>query len=358
MLYPLARSFIFKLQPESAHKKILTLGKQVQKSPLITKTLTGTYQYENSRLRTHFLGHEYPHPIGLAAGFDKNGEIIPFLSCLGFSFIEIGSVTAEPWAGNPAPRIWRFVKDQAIMNRMGLNNHGVDEVLKNLPECSIPLGINIAKTPDFKKGTKALDDFKYTFEKVGKVADYITINISCPNTEEGKTFEEPSVLAELLSSLPISKAPPVLVKLSPDAYDLKETTLLKEVIQICAQAKISGLVISNTTANKNHLPTATKKAIALGRGGISGRPLNHISTELIKVVARITEGSLPIIGVGGVFNAEDAYSKIRAGAHLVQIYSSLIYHGPGTVKDIKQGLIQLLDRDKFEQISEVIGKDL
>jgi dihydroorotate dehydrogenase len=306
----------------------------------------------------HAYGIDFHSPVGLGAGFDKNGKLLNLFPSLGFGFVEIGSVTAHPGLGNPKPRIFRLPADRAIINRMGLNNDGVDALAHRLSETlrTIPCGINIAKTHDPEiLGSRAIDDFCYAFKTISDYADYIALNISCPNTKEGKTFEDPHALDELLSAVKslekgFERKKPLLIKISPD---LSYKTL-DEILDISEHHGINGYVISNTSLRRDGLMAKAEKISRIGQGGLSGAPIKTRATEMIAYT--YTHLKKPfIIGVGGIFSASHAYEKIKAGASLIQVYTGLIYEGPSLVKNINKGLVAFLKADGFSSLKEAVG---
>jgi len=255
----------------------------------------------------------------------------------------------------PKPRSFRLSQDLSLINRLGLNNDGAKTVVKRLKKlkCTIPLGVNIAKThnPDIS-GIDALNDYMFSFAQAKKVADYITINISCPNTEEGKTFEDPELLEQLLSHLQVgndASDPPVLIKLS---VDLK-TNQLHELLDVAESFAVSGYVATNTSSKRENLNTPHKKVSNLGKGGLSGRAISEKSTEIIREIYSYTKGEKTIIGVGGIFNSDHAIEKIKAGADLVQIYTGLVYEGPSVVKKINRGISDYLDEHGLDHVYQI-----
>eukprot|EP00930_Biecheleria_cincta_P096562 TRINITY_DN88393_c0_g1_i1.p1 TRINITY_DN88393_c0_g1~~TRINITY_DN88393_c0_g1_i1.p1 ORF type:complete len:452 (-),score=69.52 TRINITY_DN88393_c0_g1_i1:76-1431(-) len=324
---------------------------------------------------------KFETPVGIAAGFDKNAWLVPSyrLGLLhGLGFAEVGSVSARPAEGNVQPRCWRIPTDQAVVNFMGLNNEGADAVRARLgteeftrtaSASSVPIGLNIAKThsPEIV-GQAAVEDFVYSFRTLAPMAEFVVLNVSCPNTAEGKTFEEPDTLADLLQAVAKERAqmewpsrpPPILVKLvaTPDSEEgrARQRQLL-ETIE--ASGIIDGLVISNTIPQAQAKLSATGRAVAdeIGKGGLSGRPIHSRSVAAIRSAYQATGGRLPIIGVGGTDSAEAAYEKIRAGASLVEVYTGLVYKGPGLLVDINAGLRRFLERDGYRSVAEAVGVD-
>lgn len=351
--YKLIKPLLFQFDPEFIHDKISKLGYFIQNSKFISNLTSEIFQYKNKKLQTNVFDLDFENPVGLAAGFDKNALLMDFFYSLGFGFTEIGSVTAKENKGNERPRIFRLPKDKALINRMGLNNKGADKVLLNLQgERQYPVGINIAKTNDPTiLGDKAIEDYLYTFDLLSPIADYITLNISCPNTKDGRTFENPEILDDLLLEIKLKKTNvPILVKLSPD-LSIKN---LEGVLTICDSYKISGYVVTNTSIERN-LITPRKILERIGNGGLSGKPIQRKSTQMIRSIYNLTGRKVPIVGVGGVDSPESAYEKFKAGVSLVQLYTGLIYEGPGLIKKINKGLVKLLERDGLSNISKVVG---
>lgn len=346
---------MFRLSADYAHELTVKFGSTISRYKPITGMIGSLYEHSAPSLEQTLLGISFKNPVGLAAGFDKNGTLAPLMQSLGFGFLEVGSVTANPATGNPKPRSFRLPADESIINRLGLNNDGVQTIskrLKNL-ELSIPLGINIAKTHDPKiSGQKAIDDYVTSFEKVKEIGDFITINISCPNTAEGKTFEDPKSLDSLLSALAIDKdsmLAPVLVKFS---VDLSES-LLEELISVCENHSISGYVACNTSQNRDQLVTSKSTVREIGRGGLSGRAIRDKSTEIISKIRQMSKRNKLIIGVGGISSGEDAVDKLKAGADLLQIYTSMIYEGPSVVKKINKEIEAYLKATGLNHIYEL-----
>lgn len=330
------------------------------------KVVRRTFSFQDDRLAQAFWGHEFANPVGLAAGFDKNARHLRFWEALGFGFAEVGSVTARASAGNPKPRAFRLPDDRALVNRMGLNNDGARVVSARLAVAAtrlFPVGVNLAKTHDPSiLGDAALDDFATSFRALAPLADYVALNISCPNTAEGKTFEETEALDALLTRIMAERriaAPgvPILVKLSPPSPSL-DLGRVDELVAVARTHGVAGFIASNTAPDRYGLATDGETVAAMGRGGLSGRPLAARATALTRHLYRATEGELPVIGVGGIGSAESAYARLRAGASLVQLYSAMVYEGPGLVGRINEGLVRLMERDGFASVRDVIGADV
>ena len=315
---------------------------------------------------------------------------MPFWADLGLGFAEVGSVSARPSAGNPRPRAFRLPADRALVNRMGLNNDGAAAVAGRLAATARPpgfvLGVNVAKTHDPAiLGEAGVEDFRQSVRLLAPHADYLALNVSCPNTAEGKTFETPEALDALLGTVfgergmrnaasgmregpPESETahpsiphppplPPVLVKLSPPAAGGVDAGAVDELVQICLGHGVAGFVATNTASDRAGLATEAGRLEAVGRGGLSGRPLAARATALVRHLYATTGGAVPIVGVGGVDSAEAAYARVRAGATLVQVYTGLVYEGPGLVGRIHRGLVRLLDRDGLGTLAEAVGAD-
>lgn len=349
------RPFLFRLPADYAHEATIRFAGHVSRRKWLLQTAEKIYSYASPALSQKIWGLTFPNPVGLAAGFDKNGTIAPTIEKVGFGFVEIGSVTANPSAGNPKPRSFRLPQDHSLINRLGLNNDGAATISKRVKKLSlnIPVGVNIAKTHDPNiYGEKAILDYKESFDLFKDFADYITINISCPNTREGKTFEEPESLDALLNVLKIEKdssLPPVLVKFSVDLAD----TQLTELVSICEKHALSGYVATNTSSKRQNLVTNPETLSAIGRGGLSGKAIAHKSTAIIEKIYSQTKGEKTIIGVGGISSGQDAIDKLKAGADLLQVYTSLIYEGPAVVKRINKEISNYLDRKGLTHIYQI-----
>jgi dihydroorotate dehydrogenase len=365
-MYKLIRPLLFQMDAERAHEASLKAAEWVQAiNPSLVDPL---YAYEDERLKQRVWGMAFPNPVGLAAGADKNARLLRFWGAVGFGFVEVGSVTARPSSGNPRPRAFRLPADEALVNRLGLNNDGAEAVAERLERESAaferPLGVNIAKThdPDIM-GADAREDFRESFHRLAPQADYIALNVSCPNTRDGKTFEDPDALDALLGTIVEERrAPgikvPILVKLSPPvssrvAFDSR----LEDLIAVARAHGVDGFIATNTASDREGLESSSRRLEDIGEGGLSGRPLAERSTRLVRYLYRATDGEVPIVGVGGVRDADSAYAKIRAGASLVQLYTALVYEGPGLVKRIKEGLVERIREDDFTSVADAVGAD-
>ena len=352
--YKWLRPILFLLPPETAHNFVLYA--------LSIGLVPRPARKEYAELRNVVWGMDFSNPIGMAAGFDKNAEVIAPLLQQGFGFVEAGTVTPLPQSGNPNPRLFRLVEDDAIINRMGFNNDGCVPFLQKLEEWGTKrqgfegiVGANIGKNKD---STNAIEDYLTLFEKIYGLSDYITINISSPNTPGLRGLQQRDELSALLSELMKRRAEltesfgkiPVLVKIAPD-IDKKGC---EDIAEVTLQYQVDGLIISNTTLGREGLQGAARDET----GGLSGKPLMQVSTAVLKNMYRLTEAKIPIIGVGGVSSGDDAYAKIRAGASLVQVYSAFVYKGFGLVEQIKSRLVERLKADGFRHISEAVGADV
>ena len=364
-LYRLIRPILFRLDAEAAHGwgvRAARLGQRVD--PVVRRL----FPRADARLAQTVWGLDFASPVGLAAGFDKNAELVRFWAGLGLGFAEVGSVSALPNAGNARPRAFRLPDDEALVNRMGLNNHGAEVVAARLAATPRPpgfvVGVNVAKThsPDIM-GDAGIEDFRRSVRQVLPQADYLALNVSCPNTAEGKTFETPDALDALLGAVRAevggakASPPPLLVKLSPPPASGVDTGAVDELVQICLAHGVDGFITSNTASDRDGLATPRGELTRIGTGGLSGRPLAARAESLVRHLYRTTNGSAPIIGVGGIDSADAAYSRIRAGASLVQIYTGLVYQGPGLVGRIHRGLVERLDRDGLATLADAVGAD-
>lgn len=346
-LYRALKPLLFKLPAETSHTLATTVLKGIQKTPLV-RALDQRFSVSNPRLSIEEFGINFPNPIGVAAGFDKNAQIPRALASLGFGHIEIGGVTAAAQPGNDRPRLFRLPADQAIINRMGFNNHGADRIAKRLENTalpSIPIGVNIGKSKQTPL-EDAPSDYTYTYNQLAAYGDYFVINVSSPNTPGLRSLQQKEPLARIITGLQSHEASPLLVKISPDLA----TPAVDETIDLVEQFDLDGIIATNTTVSRPESLRDTRKTET---GGLSGKPLEDRSTELITYLAQHTDH--PITGVGGVFTAEDAYEKITAGASLVQLYTGLVYQGPGIAKNINQGLVHCLDADGFDTIRDAVG---
>ena len=345
-MFSILKPYIFSLDPEVAHDLAI-------KSLKVNILPQSFFKVEDEEmLETTLFGSNISNPIGLAAGFDKSAEVYNSLFKFGFGFIEVGTVTPKQQLGNPKPRIFRLEKDQALINRLGFNNHGSEIISKrisnNHPEGF--LGINIGPNKETKNKE---EDYYICLSRLSMFAGYITINISSPNTEGLRDFHNQGELKKLLIGLnkTIKERKiecPIAIKISPDIKDDE----ISKIIDLVSSNNIKGIVVSNTTeSNRDNLSDIKKNET----GGLSGQPLKDISTKLIKRFYKETKGKIKIIGVGGVDSGRSAYEKITAGADAVQLYTGMVYKGPGIVKEIKKDLISILKKENIKNISEAVG---
>jgi len=348
-MFSILKPFLFSLDPETAHDLAI---KTLKINPFPSKM----FEVEDEQmLKIELLGKNFPNPIGLAAGFDKSAEAYNPILKLGFGFVEIGTVTPLKQYGNSKPRIFRLEDDEALINRLGFNNDGMEKIKNRIKLESKRgiLGINIGPNKDTKDQK---NDFCLGLKNFFDIADYITVNISSPNTEGLRDFHNQEKLENLLSSLNKIKKDnktniPLLLKVSPDIKD----NHISEIVDAAIKNDISAVILTNTTnGNRENLVSEIKKE----EGGLSGEPLQQISTNMIKKFYKQLNGKIPIIGVGGVNSGKSAYEKIIAGASLLQLYTGLVYKGPSLVKDIKKELIQILKVEGLNNIKDAIGKNL
>jgi len=345
-MFSFLRPYIFSLDPEAAHELAI-------KSLKLNFIPENFFQVKDEHmLATLLFGKNLKNPIGLAAGFDKSAEVYNSLFKLGFGFVEVGTVTLKKQLGNPKPRIFRLEKDSAMINRLGFNNHGADIVLDRISKDSPNgmLGLNIGPNKETKNKE---EDFLACLSKLHKIANYITINISSPNTEGLRDYHQKESMNKLLGRLDKLKKEkkinkPLIVKISPD-IDRNE---ISGIIELIFKYKINGIIVSNTSdKNREKLIDEKKEE----KGGLSGKPIKGLSTEMIKIFYKEIKDKIPIIGVGGVDSGESAFEKISSGASAVQLYTGMVYKGPGVVKEIKKDLISILKKEKLRNIDEAVG---
>lgn len=361
MSYGLFKNLLFQLSPENAHNIIKSLDHFI---PL--KSLHALTKIKSPVLESKIGKTKIKNPIGLAAGFDKNGEMLNLMQGLGFGYIELGSITAFPCQGNPKPRVIRLIKDQSIINRMGLPNEGAEAFAKSIRSQHFitPIGINISKTPDFvfeslenQKKTNGIDDYLFTLKTLKHIGSYFVLNLSCPNTNDKKTFEDPELFSKLASevekarkNLRITK--PILIKLSPD---ISKITLTK-IIEIACKHNLDGFIVSNTTKARPHLKSKIKTYKSqVEKGGLSGKALLELANKQLAITSEIAPKDKIIIGVGGIMGFEDLLTKLYHGASLFQIYTGLIYKGPFFVKELNKNLMRLCQKLGVSNYQELIG---
>lgn len=344
------KPILFQFDPELMHNMFIGIGKILGRYRVTKKLTSLMFNYQNKMLSQEILGIKFRNPIGLSAGFDKNAEIISIMEDVGFGFSEVGSITKKASKGNPGNRMKRLIEKESLWIHFGLNNKGADETFNDLARkrFKIPYGFSIAKT-NCKETTNpeiGLEDYMYSIDKLNHISQFITINISCPNAFGGQSFAEPKLFEKLMKKIyGLKLKKPVFIKVSPD---LTEDNVNK-IIKISRKYGVSGFVCTNLT--KQH---------AIGKGGLSGKAVQYLSDKMIAYVYKNTRKwtRKPIIvGVGGIFTAEDAYRKIKLGASLLQMITGMIYEGPQVVGEINQGIVKLLKRDGYRNISEAVGKN-
>ena len=344
-MYQLLKPLLFQFDPENVHYFVTRNLKRFTKMPGGTALSKAIWGLDDSRLQKEVFGLKFKNPVGLAAGFDKNAELIAEMGALGFGFVEVGTVTPLPQPGNPKPRMFRLPEDNALINRMGFNNLGVDVAAERIAayrkslkpgETALIVGGNIGKnkvTPN----EDAVSDYIKCFDRLFDVVDYFVVNVSSPNTPGLRALQEKEPLMHILNTLQqrnnkdeISR--PILLKIAPDLTNEQ----LDDIVEIVQETKIAGIIATNTTIDKSGLKNDALKTEA---GGLSGAPLTKRATEVIRYLATKSNHSFPIIGVGGIHSAKDALEKIKAGASLVQLYTGFIYEGPGLIKEINKKIL-------------------
>ncbi len=353
MLYEnILRPWLFRMDPEEAHERMMSMLRTAQALPGGKALVRSAWGGCEEGLETRVFGLKFPNPIGLAAGFDKDGRVFSMMGALGFGFVEVGSVTLRPQPGNPKPRIFRLPEYEALVNRLGFNNLGAEAAqrrLKSFGRPDFPLGINLGLNKDCPHD-KAHEEYAQTFSILEPYGDYFVVNVSSPNTLGLRDLQERIHLEKILSAIgEVNRSKKtLLVKLSPDLSD----ELLPSLVELIMQSA-SGVIATNTTIARPGIPSDEQER----RGGLSGAPLRARSTELIRKIYKLSGGKLPIIGVGGVFTGGDAYEKIRAGASLVQLYTGLIYRGPAAARRIQKELLAWLKHGGFKSVAEAVGTE-
>lgn len=336
------KPIFFLLQPETIHNFVCKTLKLVCAIPGVPYIIKSIYAVKSPLLERKVFGLSFPNPIGLAAGFDKDAKLFDELGYFGFGFIEIGTITPKAQSGNDKPRMFRLPRDVGLINRMGFNNEGVDAILERLKKkkTDIIIGGNIGKNKNIPN-EQAVDDYEKCFETLFDYVDYFTVNVSSPNTPLLRALQDKEPLLHLLQTLQElnnqkEKRKPILLKIAPDLSNEQ----LDDIISIVTQTKIDGIIATNTTIARDSLKTDASTLEAIGAGGLSGKPLFSRSTEVIKYLCEKSHQAFPVIAVGGVFTSSDAILKLKAGASLVQIYTSFAYEGPGIVKRINKELLK------------------
>jgi dihydroorotate dehydrogenase len=338
-IYSLVRPLAFSLDAEHAHR--VTIG-------LLKRLPAGKPPPFPSSLKTTLAGLDFPSPVGLAAGFDKDGEVPAQMLGLGFGFVEVGTVTPKPQNGNPKPRLFRLVEDQAVINRMGFNNKGQAAALKRLPVAADragPIGVNLGAN---KNSADRIADYAEGVRRAAPLADFITINISSPNTPGLRGLQDGSELTDLLVAIDeVRTRTPVFLKVAPDLAAGDHDRIVRAAID----HHVDALIVSNTTVSRPSL----RSRFSGEQGGLSGSPLKALALDALKAFREASGGEIPLIGVGGIATADDAWERIRAGASLVQLYTAMVYDGPGIGRRIAEGLAERLKREGFSSIAEAVG---
>ncbi|HHS95092.1 MAG TPA: quinone-dependent dihydroorotate dehydrogenase [Phaeodactylibacter sp.] len=337
------KPFLFLLSPEKAHSFTVRSFSILLSIPILGALMRRYFMVKDQSLQRHFLGLTFPNPVGLAAGFDKDGKYLHTMSALGFGFIEVGTVTPKPQAGNPKPRLFRLPADEALINRMGFNNKGVDNLVAQLKRNGKPKNIIVGGNIGKNKTTpneRAADDYLYCFDALFPYVDYFVVNVSSPNTPKLRALQDKEPLTRLLSLLmqqnkKKQKPKPILLKIAPDLNNAQ----LDDILHIVSESDIAGIIATNTTISRKGLKTPISDIQAIGNGGLSGKPIKKRATEVIRYLSEKSKGKLFIIGVGGIAKPEDAIEKLHAGASLVQVFSGMVYEGPAMIRRINKALL-------------------
>ena len=350
------RPILFRLPPETAHDlgiSMLKLSLGVPPTGFLYRKSCETWEFGTLER----FGLKFRNPLGVAAGFDKNGRIPGQLASLGFGFVEVGTVTLDPQVGNPKPRVFRLPADRALINRLGFNNDGAAAVCGRLaekPECAV-IGVNIGRNRDVPN-EEAVENYLATFKLVQPVADYVAVNVSSPNTQGLRDLQSPEMLDELLSELrkcneEAETSKPILLKIAPDLTEDQ----VNGIVETAMKNGIAGIIATNTTTGREGLRSGEEQLKKAGPGGLSGAPLASKSCSVIRKVFRASKGALPVIGVGGIFSGADAFNKIAAGASLLQAYTGFVYRGPGFAKKVNRELSEILRKKGFSSVDEAVG---
>ena len=342
MYKQLIQPALFRMDPEYAHHFSTSILKKVHSFPGGDGLLKLMYDFQDTGLEREVFGLKFRNPIGLAAGFDKNAEMVDAMASLGFGFVEIGTLTPLPQTGNPQPRLFRLSEDRSLINRLGFNNEGVEAAVRRLRSRSsgIIVGGNIGKNK-ITPNADAEKDYEICYEALYETVDYFTVNVSSPNTPDLRELQEKEPLKKLLLHLirlnrEKPKAKPILLKIAPDLNEHQ----LSDIIEICLEIGIDGIIATNTTIERSGLKTSKSTINTIGAGGLSGQAVRKQATEVIRFLHRISEGKLPIVGVGGVDSASHALEKLEVGASLVQMYTGFVYEGPSVIKEINQAILR------------------
>ena len=362
------RNLLFKFPAEWTHHFSMGTFSGLSALPAIPSIMRSRFSVEDPRLESECFGLKFANPVGLAAGFDKDAKWFPDLANLGFSHVEVGTLTGQAQSGNPKPRLFRLPSDSAIINRMGFNNEGADAAARRLAKTpkATPedvLGINIGKTKVVPVG-EATEDYLFSFERLFSYADYFTINVSSPNTPGLRELQNREPLIELLNRLQELNArlstdheidnKPILLKIAPDLGDGQ----LEDIVSIVKETKLSGLIATNTTISRDGLKSSDTMVEEIGNGGLSGAPLTVRSRDIVSRAFKLSDGAFPIIGVGGIMNGDDAWEMISAGASLIQLYTGFIYGGPSIVKEINKTILRRLTELNLNSVSDAVGRGI
>jgi len=340
MYKTLLKPLFFSMDPESAHD-LMRFGARVANNPLVSGILKSSFEVSDPRLAVTVAGIPFPNPVGLAAGLDKNVELVGLCAGLGFGHLELGTVTGQPQPGNPKPRIFRIADEKALINRMGFPSEGADIAEQRLRDVRRrfavlpPIGINIGKSKVVELD-HAIDDYRFSFERLAPLAEYVTVNVSSPNTQGLRQLQERDRLTALLQALNGVNVQrrPIFVKVAPDL----ELSALEELVDVCAQCSVAGIIATNTTISRDTLSARIEET-----GGLSGVPLREKSLAVVRFLGQQIAGRMALIGVGGISSGGDALAMLAAGASMVQLYTGLIYEGPRIVKTINQELLSFMD---------------
>jgi dihydroorotate dehydrogenase len=341
-MYAIIRKLLFYIDPEKVHHMVMKGLRMACSFSLFRGWIKSAFNVRDSRLERELWGIKFPNPVGLAAGFDKDAKYTDELACLGFGCVEIGTVTPRPQPGNPKPRLFRLLADKALINRMGFNNDGATAAAERLKKRKerLVIGGNIGKNKD-TANENALSDYEAGFKALYDVVDYFVVNVSSPNTPGLRELQDKAPLTNILNRLQVlnkemGKPKPILLKIAPDLSNEQ----LDDIVEIVANTNTQGIVATNTTISREGLKTDAGKVTAIGAGGLSGLPVRARATEVIKYIHTKSNGSIPIIAVGGIFTAADAIEKLEAGASLVQVYTGFIYEGPAIAAKICKGILK------------------
>jgi dihydroorotate dehydrogenase len=358
-LYKKLRPLLYSFEPEDIHEKILSLGKLGKKIPGFYNLIHSIIAVEDPRLRVKIGNLNFPNPLGLAAGFDKDGIAVPLLQALGFGHLEVGTVTPLPQPGNPGKRLFRLEDDQALINRMGFNNSGVIALVQTLStlQRKVPVGVNLGKNRDTPLA-QAAQDYIRGLKATWSVADYFTINVSSPNTLNLRDLQDKKLLYPLVQKIVkardqmqcrVQSPKQIWLKIAPDLTDSE----LKVIVEIAKDLGIDALIVANTTISRSGL----KSVDCQESGGLSGKPMYDLSNQVLEEVYKLTQGELPLIGVGGIFSAKNVIHKMRLGAVMVQLLTGLVYRGPGIVRRINGDLLNFMEQEKIQTVTALTGEN-